>query len=99
MKDNPEDMKNFEGSISFNIDGALAASLKKILAEQEEYFRTMMFIRDNSSILDAVGKNSLKLPLSEQLLLYRAHKKLVEVAISLNNKYRFLDTEEDDRCY
>lgn len=99
MSSNPGDAKGFEGSISFNLDGALAASLKKIMAEQDEYFRTIMFIRDNSAIVDAVGKNSLKLTLSEQLLLYRAQKRLIEVAIELNNKYRFLDTEEDDECY
>lgn len=99
MENDAMNSKEFEGSISFNIDGALAASLKKLLNEQDEYFRTLMYIKENSRILEAVGKNSLRLPLSEQLCLYRAQRKVVEEAVRLNDKYKFIDTEEDDECY
>lgn len=99
MESDAKNSKEFEGSISFNIDGALAASLKKLLNEQDEYFRTIMYIRDNSRILEAVSKNSLGLPLSEQLRLYRAQRGVVEEAVKLNDKYKFIDTEEDDECY
>lgn len=70
MENDAMNSKKFEGSISFNIDGALAASLKKLLDEQTEYFRTLMYIKENSRILEAVSKNSLGLTLSEQLRLY-----------------------------
>lgn len=99
MENDSKNAKEFEGSISFNIDGALAASLKKLLNEQDEYFRTIMYIRDNSRILEAVSKNSLGLSLSEQLRLYRAQRRVVEEAVRLNDKYRFIDVEEDDECY
>ena len=99
MENDVKNSKEFEGSISFNIDGALAASLKKLLDEQTEYFRTLMYIKENSRILEAVSKNSLALPLSEQLRLYRAQRRVVEEAVKLNDKYKFIDTEEDDECY
>lgn len=99
MENDAVNSKEFEGSISFNIDGALAASLKKLLDEQTEYFRTLMYIKENSRILEAVSKNSLGLTLSEQLRLYRAQKRVVEEAVKLNDKYKFIDKEEDDECY
>lgn len=99
MSGNPGDAKGFEGEISLNLDGALAASLKRLLNEQDEYFRTLMYIKDNSKILEAVSRNSLSLPLSEQLRLYRAQRRLVEEAVKLNDKYKFIDVEEDDECY
>lgn len=99
MENDAKNSKGFEGSISFNIDGALAASLKKLLAEQKEYFRTLQYINENSRILEAVLKNSLKFTLSEQLRLYRAQRRVVQQAVKLNDKYKFIDTEEDDECY
>lgn len=99
MENDFKNSKEFEGSISFNLDGALAASLKKLFAEQEEYFRTLQYIKENSKIMEAVSINSLRLTLSEQLRLYRAQRRLVEEAVKLNDKYKFIDTEEDDECY